>query len=616
LVQTIPALDGVYDFIGQLVPLANITPSYDPSTWATVSVGAASGGVKRIFSTATPRLWGGVTTSSIDWAASSVKDAYKTATLETLNGAIVNSDALKAKIANASDGYATYVEKQFKKIMTESYESAFEKKGIINRKYVTADYDFTTNAQKALQKINQEYSMTTYLTKDKTGQEFLKTLAPEGTVDELLETFSKDYIKTISSIDSFSTGALESSLSRNITAVAKVTNKTSLLSTELTGADLRIVITNSVNETVSGVPNSVKQELIEGIYSNVETGFKRATSINDITSTLSSAARRSAGSIPALNAVASEDLAKVGNKLGNLITNNISESSDLSTVIKNESKITKFKNLLKSADFWKGFGWGIACGAVSNTAGMYAYNKSISLTERKTEAESIQVADPSFVFIKGHTYKMIISDIEVGDKIKPIFSEVTETEKTEMLSYLAEKENKQKLLVSNKNKAGENPGERKLQLYLITTNPINAKEVMKQNPSKYTKNLIDNEIKKLISSPAQKLIAKYTAAKIMDDARGIKVDNANRIILGDYSAKEGMVIAIILQAWISQDFGGEDELVKELNGESEYIKQKVLLYLKEVESGTITGETVFPGKGEDFKDRVGMWELIENNSQK
>ncbi len=656
LVQAIEPLKGTYDFIGELIPMARIhsDPTYQPYSATPIVLGGALGGANRagIFSalgSASPALWGGVGPANIGWAANEIKTAYSESSYRTLRQAIApyspatgTSPAIglpDTEVRRIADAMGDYASKQATEAMNTAYENGLKRSGVWTRN-VTASQSFTEVATQSLSKVDADMGrfLTTQMDPT-TGRPFINTISSTGTADDLLRQISSpDYRSTIAAIRTFDTGALENALSQQLESRATLRpgprgTTTRILNVDYTPQELRQAIAASVDNTGTGISSTVKSEIVDSVYGEFvdpTTGnfkpsaarrFQSGSSIDGIISDVGSRTRAKVNSIDDLFKATSQNIDNIGAKLSTNIADDVARTGDdLAKVVKNKGTIAKFRNLFSSGEFWKGLGMGVFCGAASNAAGMYAYNRSLRTTNKDIEANSIEIADPAFVFIKGRTYKMILSDTELGDKVKPIFSEVTEEGKAEMLEYLSKKENQDKRLVSKEDKESRLPGERKLQLYQLTINPIIAEREMKQH-SIYTgnTNLIKTEIAKLIKPETQQLINKYTAPQVLDEARGVKVDNKNRLSEGSQFAKEAHVVAIILQAWSTQEFGGEEAILKELKEESDYIKSKVLLTLREQLPTGVTaevGEKIFPGKGEEFSQKLAMWNKIEEESKR
>jgi hypothetical protein len=629
LVQAIEPLEEVYDFIGNIFPIAKIhsDPTYSPATWDPIILGSGIGGIEAMFTGSTPRLWGGVNTGNIGWATSQVKETYTNTAKTTLRN-VLDPSVSDDVVNHLANSYGETLSRRFNEGLNNNYKDAMKRKGIINKKFVNAHNQFNETASKTLGQLNTPESMGKFLTEidPTTGKQYIEALSPTQNVEELLNKFKSNDLKNlIGQMKTFDTGALETNISRNLDNLA-ITKKGGqrLLSRDLTNADLRQIITDSVNQTAGpNVSINTKQQLVNNIMSDTYIdnlqNFTKNTQISDITKKIGNSTRARVGELDDLARITSQQVNDLGAKVGSTIQNNIPDQKDISKIIKNRTKMQKFKQLLSSKKFWGSLGWGVICGATSNAAGMFAYNQSMKTTNRASEAESIQIADPSFVFVKGKTYKMVISDSEVGEKVRPIFSEVINEQSAKMIEYLSKEENKEMRLISKEDSEKQSPDKRKLQLYLIKTNPIIAEREMKQQ-KKYTDNdkaLLKNEIGILIKSDVQQLINKYTALQVADAKRKIKVDNSNRLFEGTQYATEAHVISVILQLWRQQDFDKDVEITKELAQNDGIIKQKIKTILKEqLEAGVTSevGEKVFPGKGEEFSQRVSMWHQIEINS--
>ena len=627
LVQALPALEGAYDFIGQLIPIAKINadPNYDPTYWKPMTVGAVAGGVKDIFSTSTPRLWGGTTTGNIGWAADQVESTYKLSAEATLNRTLTTPDP--DLVREMSDAYAKTVRAEFEKQLRASYTSEFQKKGIINRRYANAHVDFTDAADSALSSANNSKTFGEFLTsnvdpKAATGQRWIDKIAPtQQTADELLTKFNRGSITSeLAKANNFADGSLQNVLNERLSRL------TSQSSGTLTQSDVKSAIGKHLTDNYPDMPQGIRNQIIDDSVGRISDITWDATATPPIP-------RPTSGDLDNIILKAAEDaktsfttnasdyatltkgqIDDAGRALSREIAEEVGKKGD--DFASQIAKPSKLRSLLNSGKFWRGLGWGIFCGAVSNAAGMYAYNRSIGTTAKDIEAESASVKDPNFVFIKGETYKMTISDSEVGDKVVPIFSTLEEKDKATMLEYLAEKDNSDKRLISKENKEGKTPAERKLQLYLLVSNPTIAEREMEKH-SRFTQNIIDREINNLVKNDVQLLIQKYSAATIVQGSE--KTENKDVLKHNGNPAPEPLVIAVVLQAMIRQDFGGDAAIRSELEGKSgsDYIKAKVEQALTEMDSGpldAVAGEKVFPGKGDEFSQNVAMWRLIHASS--
>ncbi len=257
----------------------------------------------------------------------------------------------------------------------------------------------------------------------------------------------------------------------------------------------------------------------------------------------------------------------------------------------------KLLRTAKSGRFWRELGRGIICGAISNAAGMAAYNMTMKEKTKSDYEDSSIIED--FYFTKGKTYEL--NQIKTSSGFEPNFKEVNDIEKMINNIETDRGEWMDSELVNNLK-----PSERELTLYLLPVYPEKAEKEMKRN--NYSKETIRRLMTVLVQQNTQLLIQRYTDTETLDGSTN------NQLIV----PRPELTIAIIEMSY--REFEAQSE--NELNGKSNWLKDKLILAKETLDIDSIktnndlernltnTGNKLFPGKGETFEKKVLMWASI------
>ncbi|MCX6800812.1 MAG: hypothetical protein NTZ73_01335 [Candidatus Diapherotrites archaeon] len=602
-------------------------PSWSPIKSPAIGVGVASAGAARALKVAS-RMSGGLNPGLINSMSDLLSSQYREGAQKLLTGSGLSAADEKAIL----DGYAAELKSSLKTQLTADYTAARNAgrgkvTGLMSDFGVAKDAEakLTTALGSANEAANKKFAS---LLKQKIGS--------ANTVDELLAKFSNVEAKSVKDVIEL---AGKSNLETLVKMGGDFDARAEMLSSWSATADVyapadrwnpvpALVTSRVSNDAIKREIESMVDEILDkttlsaadkltkrgnmlsqliggGTPAEVETFRSTITSANNAKSIIGRTFRNNLGTIKGTLELTEGQVDNMLNTAAKTASKNAGTAADTIAASK------KLSNVLKSS--LKGLARGIGCGIAANAVGIYMYNRSLGVTGSSMAKESLETKD--FLFIRGHTYKMIIEPGEDNKGTLTKFEEVTGDKFNQMLLDLrpdSKNEKKGTILTSTPTKDGRYPEQRPPKLYLITRNPVQMKQELVN--AGYNNEEINTKLSRIVRPEIQNLIFRYTAE---NDLR--KNPNKQRVIVGSQPANEALAITIIEAGWSEYT---EEKRNEELKNGDGWLKNKLTIALGEMPNtgGKITkelGRKVFPNKDDKFyelfeKDgtafgNVGVW---------